>query len=106
MYFAGTTANPNNFWIAWQARQGIWKSEQEQRTFRYLIHDQDTKFNRSFDNVFRSARMDIVRTPFCVPQANPSAVDQEFIGQDEDFIQGVKETWAQPREMKELAQSL
>jgi len=73
VYFAGTTANPNHFWTAQQARQVIWKLEEEQRTFRYLIHDRDTKFNRSFDNVFRSAGMDIVRTPFRAPQANAVA---------------------------------
>ena len=70
MHFAGTTANPNNFWTTQQARQIICKVEEEQRTFRFLIHDRDTKFTRLFDNVFRSVGIDIIRTPFRAPQAN------------------------------------
>ena len=73
MHFAGTTANPNNFWTTQQARQIICKVEEEQRTFRFLIHDRDTKFTRSFDNVFRSVGIDIIRTPFRAPQANAYA---------------------------------
>ncbi len=73
VHFAGITANPNNFWTTQQARQIIWKLEEKQRTFRFLIHDRDNKFTRSFDNVFRSVGIDIVRTPFRAPKANAYA---------------------------------
>ena len=73
VHFAGITSNPNSFWTTQQARQIIWKLEEKQRAFRFLIHDRDTKFTRSFDNVFRSVGMDIVRTPFRAPQANAYA---------------------------------
>jgi putative transposase len=73
VHFAGITANPNDFWTTQQARQIIWKLEEKQRTFRFLIHDRDTKLTRSFDNVFRSAGIDIVRTPFRAPKANAYA---------------------------------
>jgi transposase InsO family protein len=70
VHFAGVTTNPNNFWTSQQARQLIWKLEEMKRTFRFLIHDRDTKFPRSFDNVFRSVGIKIIRTPFRTPQAN------------------------------------
>jgi hypothetical protein len=73
VHFAGVTANPNNFWTTQQARQITWKLEEKQRTFRFLIHDRDTKFTRSFDNVFRSEGTDIVRAPFRAPKANAYA---------------------------------
>jgi hypothetical protein len=73
VHFAGITANPNNFWNTQQARQIISRLEEKPRTFRFLIYDRDTKFTRSFDNVFRSVGIDIVRTPFRAPKANAYA---------------------------------
>ena len=70
VHFAGITTNPNGFWTTQQARQLVWKLGEMKRTFRFLIHDRDTKFTRSFDNVFRSVGIEIVRTPFRTPQAN------------------------------------
>jgi putative transposase len=80
VYLAGITASPNDFWTTQQARQIIWKLEEKQRTFRFLIHDRDTKFTRWFDNVFRSVGMDIIRTPFRAPQA--SAYAERWIRSD------------------------
>ncbi|MCJ7569083.1 MAG: transposase [Anaerolineales bacterium] len=73
VHLAGITASPNDFWTTQQARQIIWKLEEKQRTFRFLIHDRDTKLTRLFDNVFCSVGMDIIRTPFRAPQANAYA---------------------------------
>jgi putative transposase len=70
VHFAGITASPNNFWISQQARQLVWMLEELKHPFRFLIHDRDKKFTRSFDNVFRSVGMKIIRTPFRAPQAN------------------------------------
>jgi len=73
VHFAGVTANPNNFWTSQQALQLVWMLEELKQNFRFLIHDRDTKFTRSFDNVFRSVGMKIIRTPFRAPQANAYA---------------------------------
>jgi putative transposase len=40
---------------------------------RFLIHDRDTKFSRVFDSIFRSAGVEIVRTPIQAPNANAYA---------------------------------
>ncbi len=44
--------------------------QEEGRSPRFLIHDRDSKFTRSFDEVFRSEGMGIVLTPIRAPNAN------------------------------------
>jgi transposase InsO family protein len=39
----------------------------------FLIHDRDSKFSRSFDDVFCSAGTTIIRTPIQAPNANTYA---------------------------------
>jgi putative transposase len=46
----------------------------EQRpSFGLLIHDRDTKFSRSFEAVFRSDGIEVIRTPIQAPNANAFA---------------------------------
>ena len=38
-----------------------------------LIHDRDSKFSGGFDEVFRSERIEVIRTPIQAPNANANA---------------------------------
>jgi transposase InsO family protein len=44
-----------------------------QQPLRLLIHDRDSKFGGSFDHVFRSEGIAVIRTPVQAPNANAYA---------------------------------
>src|SRR5207247_5574235 len=44
--------------------------QEEEASPRFLIHDRDTKFSGSFDEVFRSEGLRILLTPIRAPNAN------------------------------------
>jgi putative transposase len=57
-----------------QARQLGWSLAERATPVRFLIHDRDSKFSRTFDDVFKSEGVEIIRTPpFRAPQANAFA---------------------------------
>jgi putative transposase len=80
VHLAGCTANPTGSWVTEQARNlgftGLFE-----RT-RFLVHDRDSKFSASFDDVFRSEGIRVIRTPIRAPQANAYA---------ERFVRSVRE---------------
>jgi putative transposase len=45
----------------------------DERTFRFVIHDRDTKFIRAFDEVFRTEGIKVIRTPIQARNANAYA---------------------------------
>jgi putative transposase len=65
------TPNPSAAWVVQQARNlsftGLFSG------MRFLIHDRDSKFTASFDEVFRSEGITVIRTPVRAPQANAYA---------------------------------
>lgn len=71
VHFAGCTTNPTGAWVVQQARNlsftGLFQR------MHFLIHDRDSKFTASFDEVFRSEGLRVIHTPVRAPQANAYA---------------------------------
>jgi len=73
IYLAGIPANPDGFWVAQQARQLIWKLDENEIPIRFLIHDNDRKYTNAFDTLFRSEGAHIIPIPYQAPNANAYA---------------------------------
>jgi putative transposase len=73
VHFAGCTAHPDNAWVTQQAWQVLWELEDRDPTIRFLIRDNDKKFSQAFDTVFRSEGIDVIPSPYRVPNANAFA---------------------------------
>jgi transposase InsO family protein len=69
---AGVTAHPTGALVAQQARNVIGAFTNSTSPMRYLIRDRDAKFTATFDEVFRSEGIRILRTPVQAPRANAS----------------------------------
>jgi transposase InsO family protein len=78
VHLAGCTTNPTGAWATQQARQFAWMLQEQPLRFRYLIRDRDAKFTRSFDAVFASEGIRVVKTPVRAPKAN--AIAERFVG--------------------------
>jgi putative transposase len=75
VWLAGCTKNPSGAWVTQQARNlGLDFSD---RDVRFLIRDRDSKYSVSFDEVFRSEQIRIVKTPVRAPKAN--AIAERFV---------------------------
>ena len=70
IHIAGCTTAPDLTWVPQQARQLVWKLNDDAKEFAFLIHDNDKKFTSSFDLVFSSEKVEILHTPFQAPRAN------------------------------------
>src|SRR5690348_584929 len=77
-HLAGITANPTGEWVAQQARNLAWKLQDGVMQARYLLRDRDCKFTASFDRVFSSEGVKVVRLPYQSPRAN--SIAERFVG--------------------------
>jgi putative transposase len=74
VHLAGVTANPDGQWFTQQARNLLLLVLGEQgRRARFVLHDRDAKFSRSFDDVFHSDGVEVLLTPVQAPRANAYA---------------------------------
>jgi putative transposase len=78
VYVTGITANPVGPWVVQQARNLTMVLADRARPVKFLVRDRDAKFTSSFDEVFRSERIRVIRTPVRAPRANAFA--ERFVG--------------------------
>jgi putative transposase len=70
VHFADCTTHPTSAWVTQQARQVMWELADREPAIHFLIRDRDTKFTWTFDTVFRSEGIHVIRTPVRAPNAN------------------------------------
>jgi putative transposase len=73
VHFAGCTMHPNGGWVNQQARQMVWKLEEQGIKIRFLLHDNDSKFIEVFDTIFRSIGIKVIHLPHRAPNSNAFA---------------------------------
>ena len=78
VHLLGITANPSGFWVAQQARNLLTDLGDRAASLTFLIRDRDSKFTDTFDAVFTSENIRILRTPVRAPRAN--AIAERWIG--------------------------
>jgi transposase InsO family protein len=78
VHVSGITANPVGEWVTQQARNLSFALAEQGHPTRFLIRDRDTKFTASFDEVFATEGIRIIRTPIGSPRANAFA--ERFVG--------------------------
>jgi putative transposase len=78
VHLAGVTTHPTGAWVAQQARNLAATLDGDTTTVRFLIRDRDSKFTRAFDDIWRAAGAEVIRTPIQAPNAN--AVAERWVG--------------------------
>jgi putative transposase len=73
LHFSASTLSPDALFVTQQARNLY--IEEEAPKVRFLIRDRDAKFARSFDEVFRTEGVHVIKTPSRprTPTPSPSA---------------------------------
>ena len=70
--YIALTSNPDGRCATQQARNLLMQLGDE-HPFRFFVRDRDTKFSHAFDEIFRSERIKVIRTPIQAPNANAHA---------------------------------
>jgi transposase InsO family protein len=72
-HILGGTVHPDGAFVTLIARNLVGDLVDRGRSIESLIRDRDTKFTASFDEVFRSEGIRVIKTPVRAPRANAYA---------------------------------
>ena len=78
VYFAGITDHPTGVWTTQAARNLLLRYGHQLADARALVRDRGSQFIDAFDEIFRTERMKILKTPVRTPVANAFA--ERWIG--------------------------
>ena len=78
MYFAGVTDHPSGVWTTQGARNLLLQYGHQLADAHALVRDRASQFIDAFDEIFRTKRMKILKTPVRTPVANAFA--ERWIG--------------------------
>jgi putative transposase len=73
VHVTGSTTHPDGTFVTQQARNLAFDRDDATTQMHFLVRDRDSKFSRSFDEVFKTEGARVILTPVRSPKANAHA---------------------------------